>query len=180
MDRRTVLATTGIALSAPLGGCLSTLTAGEDSTPDRPWTAGDPSEHPDGTHHLVVENHTDTTRPAWLRVVREDGAALVDGRYELPDGRGIEFEDIAAWRTTYTIDLAIDGEDVASLEWSTDECGPDSEATGDSGSRNATVRVTEPSDEDGEHRVSLVVDECDALYGPGLPTGPAEGFRLDE
>lgn len=179
MDRRTVLATTGIALTAPLSGCSSPSAADKNGTPDRPWAASDPIENPDGAHHLVVENHTDTTRPAWLRVVREDGAALVDGRYELPDGRGIEFEDIAAWQTTYTIELAIDGDDVTSREWYTEECGSDSEAAGGSGSRNATVRVEEPSD-DGDHQISLVTDECDALYGPGLPRGPAEGFRLDE
>ena len=177
MDRRKFLATTGIGLVTPLVGCLSGPTADQTTTPDRPWTPSDPIEDPDGTHHLFVENHTNTTEAAWLRVVREDGATLVDGRYELPDGRGIKFEEIAAWETTYTVELAIDGEDMATLEWYTEECGRDSEAP--DGSRNGAVRVKDVSDGD-EQRVSFVMDQCDALYSPGVPIGPAEGFRLDE
>lgn len=180
MDRRSVLATAGSVLSVSISGCLRTTFAGENETVDRPWTASDPGGSADGAHHLVVENHTDTTRRAWLRVSNQEGAVVVDGRYELPDGRGIKFAEIAAWRTTYTIELAIDGDAVISLEWYTPNCGPDSEAPGESGSRNATVRIKEPAGEDDEHQISLVVDECDALYGPGLPTGPADAFRLDE
>lgn len=178
MDRRRFLATTGIALSAPLVGCLDAVTADAGQPPERPWTPGEPIDDPDGTHHLYVENRTDSTEAAWLRVVREDGATLVDGRYELPDGRGIEFEDVATWETAYTIDLAIDGEDVTSFEWYTDECGRDSEAPGDGGSRNAAVRVGEASGDGGE-RVSLVVDQCDAIVAGTVPTGSAESFRID-
>lgn len=173
MDRRTFLASTGIALSVPVVGCLGGATG--DGPPDRPWTPADRIEDPGGVHDLFVENHTDATEAAWIRVVRDDGAALVDGRYELPDGRGIEFDAVAGRERTYAVDLAIDGEDVASLEWATEACGQGSEAPG--GSRNAIVRVGMAAD---EHPVSLVVDECDALHGPELPTGPAESFRLDE
>ncbi len=179
MDRREFLAATGVGLAVPLGGCTrGALTA--SGSPDRPWTPSDPAESPVGVHHLFVENYTDTSEAAWLRVVREDGAALIDGRYELPDGRGIKFEDIAAWETTYTIDLAIDGEEVISLEWYTEECGDDSEASGEGGSRNAAVRVEAAPAGTDAHDVSLAVDECDALVAPGLPTGPATAFRLDE
>ena len=177
MDRRKFLATTGIGLVTPLVGCLSDTTADQTTTPDRSSTPSDPTEDSDGTHHLFVENHTDTTEAARLRVVREDGATLVDGRYELPDGRGVKFEDIAAWGTTHTVELAIDGEDMVTLEWHTRECGPDSEAP--DGSRNGAVRVKDGSD-GAEHRVSFVMDQCDALYAPGVPIGPAKGFRLDE
>lgn len=180
MNRRTFLATIESILSIPLVGCLVGTTPDEGDSPERPWPPSDPIEDPDGTHHLFVENHTATTETAWLKVVREDGTSLVDGRYELPDGRGIKFESIAAWGTTYTIHLAIDGEDVASLKWDTEECGPDSEASGDSGSRNAVVRVKVASDNEDGERVSLVVDQCDALHAPGVPTGSAEAFRLDK
>lgn len=157
--------------------CRSGPTADQTTPPDRPWPPSEPIEKSDGTHHLFVENYTDTTEAAWLRVVREDGATLVDGRYELPDGRGIKFEDIAAWETTYTVELAIDGEDIAALEWYTEECSPDSEAS--DGSRNGAVRVTDVSNGD-EHQVSFVRDQCDAIYAPGVPTGAAETFRLDQ
>ncbi|MFA9518377.1 hypothetical protein ACERIT_14375 [Halopenitus sp. H-Gu1] len=180
MDRRTYLATTGGAITVPLVGCLQAPTDDETEQPTRPWPASEPIANPDGTHHLVVENHTETTETAWIRVVREDGATLVDGLYELPHGRGIEFEDLAAWERTYTIELAIEGDDVTSLEWQTPECGPDSEAPRTRGSRNATVRVEEASDGNDDYRISVVVDECDAMFGPGLPTGSAEEFRLDD
>lgn len=178
MDRRKFLVTTAMALSVPLVGCLDAATADGNGPTERPWTPSYPTDGPSGVHDLLVENHTDSTEAAWLRVVREDGATLVDGRYELPDGRGIEFEDVAAWATTYTIDLAIDGRDVTSFEWYTDECGPDAEAPEDGGSRNAAVRVEAASDDGGE-RVSLVVDQCDAIVAGTVPTGPAEAFRLD-
>lgn len=175
MDRRQFLATAA-AFSTPLVGCLDSIPLAGDGTPERPWGPSTPEENPDGTHHLFIENHTGTTEAAWVRVTSEDGETLVDGRYELPDMRGIKFEAIARWETTYTIDLAIDGEDRVSLEWVTAACGPDSEAP--DGSRNATVRVMEPSG--NVDRVELLIDQCDALYGPGVPAGPADHFRLDE
>lgn len=176
MDRRQFLATTAVALSSPLVGCMDVTTAFDDSPPDRPWSPSEPVEDPDGAHHLFIENHTETTEAAWGRVSNEVGASLVDGRYELPDRRGLEFESIADWQTSYTIDLAIDGEDLVSLEWFTAECGPDSEAP--DGSRNASVRVTAASGD--QKRVELLIDQCDALYAPGVPAGSADAFRLDE
>lgn len=180
MDRRTVLATTGIALSVPLAGCFSAVTGDETDQPDRPWPPSDPITHPEGAHHLFVENHTDSTETAWLRVVREDEATLVDGRYELPDRRGLKFEAIAAWEMTYSIDLALDGEGVTTMKWHTAACRPDSEAPRDCGSRNAAVRVMDTARDDNADRVSLVMDQCDALFAPGVPTGPADTFRRDE
>lgn len=176
MDRRTVLAAAGVGLATSLGGCLADVVDG--GPPDRPWPSSDPVDQPDGTHHLFVENLTGTTETAWIRVVRADGAALVDGRYELPDRRGIEFESLAAWETTYTVELSIDGGTVTELEWYTPGCGPDSEAPGDSGSRNASVRLEATGG--AERQVSLVRDECDALRSPAVPVGSAETFRLDE
>lgn len=155
-----------------LSGCSALA---DDAPPQRPWPAGDPVDDPAGVHDLFVENHTDTTEPAWLRVVREDDAVLVDGRYELPDGRAIRFEDVAAWETTYTIDLAIDGEARRTLDWHTDACGSESEAP--DGSRNAAV-IVEESGGDGEW-LSLRVDECDAIVAGSVPTGSADSFRLD-
>lgn len=88
-------------------------------------------------------------------------------------------EAITAWKTTYTINLAIDGVTVTALEWYMEECGPELEAPGDSGSRNAAVRV-EPAPDKEERRVSLTVHHCDAIVRGGVPTGPAEDFRLYE
>lgn len=180
MDRRGFLATTGAVLSPSVAGCLGDGTHDPSDDADRDGIAAKTTGAPDGVHDLFVENHTSTTETAWIGVVREDGARLVAGRYELPDERGLEFESIAAWETAYTVRLAIDGEDATSLEWYTKECGPGSEAPGDSGSRDAFVRVEGPASAEGDGRVSLVMDECDALHGPAVPVGPAESFRLDE
>lgn len=173
MKRRSVLALGSSVTITAVAGCGGFVA---DESNGRPWPASDPIVDPAGTHHLFVENHTSTTETAWLRVVREDGATLVDGRFELPDGRAIRFDDIATWETTYTIDIAIEGEAVRSLEWYTAECGSGAEAQGSSASRNAAVRVEAP---DGD-RVGIRVDECDAIIAGRLPTGSAESFRLPE
>lgn len=174
MNRRTFLAASGVVSSIGLAGCASPL---DDGPPERPWPESDTVDDPEGTHNLFVENHTDATETAWLRVVRDDDAALVDGRYELPDGRAIQFDDVAAWGRTYTIDIAIDGEDLTSLAWDVEGCGRDSESPGDGGSRNAAVRVDGPDGNEGE-RVSLRVDECDAINAGIIPAGSPESFRL--
>lgn len=176
MDRRQFLATTAVALSTPLIGCLDGVPLAGAATPERPWPPSESVVNSDGSHHLFIENHTETTEAAWVRVTSETGETLVDGRYELPDMRGIKFESIARWETTYTIDIAIDGEDRLSLKWVTPECGSGSEAPG--GSRNASVRVMEPSSD--VDRIELLIDQCDALYAPGVPAGSAEYFRLNE
>lgn len=172
MHRRRFLATVGTLTPAGFAGCSALA---NDGRPDRPWPPGEVVDDPSGTHDLYVENHLDTTEAAWLRVVREDDVVLVDGRYELPDGRAIRFDDLARWETAYTIELAIDGDDSRSLEWYTAECGPDSEAP--DGSRNAAVRVEQ---DEGDLLVGLRMDECDAIIAGSLPTGAADVFRLDE
>jgi hypothetical protein len=179
VHRRRALRVAGVTLAATLGGCLDADRGGESGTPERPWTASDPVESPAGAHHLFVENLTETTENAWLRLRREDGATLVDGRYELPDGRGFEFENVARWARTYTITVAIDGAEPVSMTWSTAACGSGSETGKDNGSRNAAVRVRSVEG-DETNRVALVVDDCDALFSPAVPIGPAEAFRLDE
>lgn len=176
MDRRRFLATGAVAISTPLVGCLDAPSNAGDTSPERPWVRTDPVENPEGAHHLFVENLTETTEAAWLRVTSDATETIVDGRYELPDQRGIKFERIARWETTYTIDIAMDGEDVVSVEWVTAGCGQESAAS--DGSRNASVRVMEQSSDDD--RVELLIDQCDAIYAPVVPTGPAEYFRQDE
>lgn len=180
MDRRTFLVTTGGFLSALTAGCLGDIATDETRTPAPPWTPVGATETPDGTHHLYVENHTSVTETAWIRLLRDDGPVLVDGRYELPDERGIKFDSIAAWEQTYTIEIAIDGEDVVSRSWRTTPCDSETETRGASGSRNAAVRVTDGEPADETERITLVVDQCDALYAPGVPVGSAGYFRLDE
>lgn len=172
MNRRTFLATAGAAVA----GCAGITDAG---TPAPPWPVTDPIADPDGTHDLFVENHTDRSETAWLRVVRNDDAVVVDGRYELPDGRGIRFDDVAAWERAYTIDIAIDGMDRRTFDWQTADCGSDAESADDDGSRNAAVRLEDVDPGDGT-RLALRVDGCDAIDTGTVPTGSAERFRLSE
>lgn len=179
MNRRTLLSTTGIALATPLTGCLTSIRGDESPQPDRPWDETDQVENPDGVHHLYIVNHTDTTEPAWVKATSENDVTVVNGRYELPDERGIKFENVASWETTYTITVAIDGEEPTTLQWETPACGSDSEVQGEGGSRNGYVRVNDPRDDDGPHQLLLVVDQCDAIHGPEFPTGPAKNFELD-
>lgn len=178
MQRRTFVMTIGSPLAASLAGCTSPFEGPTDGTDQPPWSPSDPIDDPDAVHHLYIENRTETTETAWIRVDRDDGATLINGRYELPDERAIEFESIAAWERTYTLRLAVEERDVRTLEWRTESCGEAEESPGSGGSRNAFVRLT-PAGEAASERLSLVVDGCDALYGPELPTGNADAFRLD-
>lgn len=176
MHRRELVATGGLLL-AGAGGCLG---SGDSEPPARPWTEREPIDDPEGVHDLYIENHTETAEPAWVRVVREDGEHLVDGRYELPDERGIEFAKIAAWETTYTVEVAIDGEPTRSVEWVTRSC--DGMESPEGGSRDAGVRVLAAADDpDQEHRIELHMNNCDAVgMASQLPAGPASTFKLDE
>lgn len=185
MDRRSFLATTGVGLSVPLVGCVQAPGIRETEGPAGSSETGDPTSdvpttEDEPTHDLVVENHTETTLTAQIRLFEQDGTTLVDGRYELPDRRGIEFDEVASWERTYTIELTLEGSEPVSRSWQTDECGPAEETPGSGGSRNATVRIEADPEEQREHQISLIVDDCDALYGPELPTGPARGFRLED
>ena len=180
MNRRSFLATVGVGLSTPLVGCVQAPGSLETDGPNGSSGTDDPTTSQEPTHDLVVENYTESTLTAQIRVVEQNGPTVVDGRYELPDRRGIEFDDIAAWERIYTIELAIEGADPAVLSWHTEECGAAAESPGSGGSRNATVRIEAGSEEERAHEISMVVDECDALYGPALPTGPAKGFRIED
>lgn len=169
MNRRTFLTTTAVGLTLPLVGCLGTTTETETNTPT-------PSQTPEQLHNLYVVNHTTTTEIAIIGVLDSNGNEVVKGRYELPDERGIEFADIGEWERTYTVELTIDGTDLTPLTWETESCASVDEAP--RGSRNGYVQVHQ-DDNDGR-RVSLAVDNCDALVGPTYPTGPARYFRVDE
>lgn len=181
MHRRTVLCAAGVAVTGSVSGCLDRVQVlGENGTPERPWEASTLSETPEGVHHLYVVNRTETRMAAWIRVVRNDGAAIVDGRYELPATGGLEFGEIGAWETSYTIKVALDGRERISRYWSIATCGEDTLAPGDKGSRNGTLRILTASAADDGERATFVTDQCDQIHKPAVPTGPAEGFRLDE
>lgn len=169
MNRRTVLASTAAALTGSLVGCVGTTTESETPTPTR-------TERPATPHSLYVMNYTTTTDIARVRVLDGDGTAVVDGRYELPSERGIEFGDIGGWERTYTVALAIDGIALEPVTWETPSCEAIEEAP--RGSRDGHVRVRE-DDTDGL-RGTIAVDDCDAIIGQKYPTGPAKGFRVEE
>ena len=188
MNRRSFLAAAGLGLSVPLVGCVQAPgsrqndgPAGSSETDDAAGSSetDGPTTEDERRHDLVVENYTETTLMAEIRVLETD-TAIVDGRYELPDGRGIEFEDLAIWEHTYTIELSIEGGDPTAFSWQTKDCGAPEESPGSGGSRDATIRIEADSEAQGDHQLSLLVDECDAIYGPQLPTGPANGFRLED
>ena len=181
MDRRTFCATTAAGITATLVGCVGTTTDTdpETETLTRPELGtGTPTESgpPARPHDLYVMNYTTTTEVATVRVVDGDGTAVVDGRYELPNERGIEFEDVGAWEGTYTVELTIDGTDLGPLTWETPSCASVDEAP--RGSRNGYVRVR--NDEGDRLRATVAVDGCDAIVGTEHPTGPAQGFRVEE
>lgn len=190
MNRRQFLSISALSLS--LSGCME-VSFDDDSENDPPpsnetetetWTSTlepetdspTPSQTPEQPHDLYVVNYTTTTEIATVRVLDENGDALVEGQYELPSERGIEFEDIGARETEYTIELTIDGSELIPLTWFTASCASVEEAP--RGSRDGYVQLRR----DGSDRLqaTLAVDSCDAIIGPEYPIGPAQGFRVEE
>ncbi|MHC3381979.1 hypothetical protein [Haloarcula sp. H-GB5] len=190
MNRRQLLSVS--ALSMSLTGCMgvsfdedtehnpptstATETERETSTLNSETKSPAPSQTPEQPHDLYVVNYTTTTEIATVRVLGETGNAVVEGQYELPSERGIEFEDIGAWETEYTVELTIDGTELTPLTWFTASCASVDEAP--QGSRDGYVQLHR----DGSDRLqaTLAVDNCDAIIGPEYPTGPAKGFRVEE
>lgn len=171
MDRRTFCATTAGAITATLVGCVGTTT---DAEPESETPT--PSTPPARPHDLYVMNYTTTTETATVRVVDGDGTAIVDGRYELPNERGIEFVSVGAWEQTYTVELTIAGNALQPVTWETPSCAGNEKAS--QGSRDGYVRLQ--ADETDGFRATVAVDDCDAILGPEYPTGPAKGFRVEE
>lgn len=175
-----------------LSGCLEvsfdddaennppTLTTTETETGTSPLDSETksptPSQTPEQPHDLYIINYTITTEIATVRVLDERGNAVVEGQYELPSERGIEFENIGARETEYTVELTIDGTELTPLTWFTASCASVDEAP--RGSRDGYVQLRR----DGSDRLQLTldVDGCDAIIGPEYPTGPAQGFRVEE
>jgi hypothetical protein len=154
----------------------ATETETETSTPDSDTKSSTPAQTPEQPHALFIVNYTTSTEIATVRVLNENGNAVVEGQYELPSERGIEFKDIGAWETEYTVELTIDGTELTPLTWFTASCASVDEAP--RGSRDGYVQLRRDSSD--RLQATLAVDGCDAIIGPEYPTGLAQGFRIEE
>jgi len=185
--RRRAFLTVGATALAATAGCLDDIgdtTGGDGSDEDRTDdTTTDPTTDPDdgetyepsedGDHYLYVENLDDETHLLDLVVVEaSSGETVLAGRYEAPDGRGMEFPDLAAWDETYEVTASlVDAGVTETFFWSIDDC---TGSMAPNGSRNGSVRIAEDAAE-----LSFVVDACDALVAGGaVSTGPASNFRV--
>jgi hypothetical protein len=148
----------------------------ETSTPNSETKSSTPAQTPEQPHDLYIVNYTTTTEIATVRVLDENGNAVVEGQYELPSERGIEFEDIGARKKEYKIELMIDGTELMPLTWFTASCASVDEAP--RGSRDGYVQLRRDSSD--RLQAILDVDGCDAIIGPEYPTGSAQGFRVEE
>lgn len=179
--RRRALLTAGATALGATAGCLSRFDgtnavdgdggADGSNTPDDDGTL-DPPE--DAEHRLYVENFDAESHLVDVRVTDADtGDVVLAGRYEAPDGRGVEFPELAVRGETYEVSVSLPGAGLTrAFEWTARSCSG-SEAPG--GSRNGSVRIAE-----GLAEVTFVDDACDALTaGAQVPTGPAEYFAVD-
>lgn len=128
----------------------------------------------DGDHHLYLMNLDDESRRIHLEVVRQStGETLIEGTYDVPDRRGGEFRDLAAWGDTYEVTATLESGHSKTFTWAIESCSG-SEAP--KGSRNGSVRV-----DPGGTDLSFVADNCDEIIaGTEAPTGPAEQFEVDD
>lgn len=178
MERRHFLATTGTVLAAPLVGCLSTATDGnENGNGDDNGT-----DTETGTHHLYLVNLDDKSRRVELEVVRRgDDDPVLTNTYDIPAERGGEFREVAAWGETYEVTASLESGLSETFCWHIESCPSPEEAEVEAaelpnGSRNGSVRI-EPEADD----LSFVTDNCDEIIaGTEVPTGPAEQFEVEE
>lgn len=135
---------------------------------------GASSENAGDRHHLYVENLDDEARRLSLRVTRCD-EPVVEGTYDVPDERGIEFENVALWGDRIVLEVSLESGPSDAFSWVVDGCR---DISGQHGSRNASVRLL-PDGAAGE--LELVVDDCDEIVaGAEVPIGPAGQFEADE
>lgn len=193
MDRRTFLATIGVGTSIPAVGCLGAFgesdTAGDGSgdgendgeSDDGDADDGETDDGETGIHHLFLVNLDDAPRRIDLEVVdRGENEPVIEGTYELPDERGGEFREVAAWDETYEVRATLESGVSETFAWEIERC-PATEAEGgesesETGSRNASVGI-EPNADD----LSFVTDSCDEIVaGTAVPVGPARQFVVEE
>lgn len=195
MDRRQLLAATGITLTTSLAGCYGLDPRpgdGEDGTPDGNGEADDGEDGTHGedddaagsqvsTHSLFVENLDEAARRLDVEVTgREDDDHLIEGTYEVPDERGIEFRREIAWDRTFEVTVTLESGLSDSFEWAIASCpgarAEDGGSEQQDGSRNGSVRI-EPDAAD----LSFVTDSCDEIVaGTEVATGPAENYEVED
>jgi hypothetical protein len=185
MDRRTALAAAGGAASALLAGCIDTARSVVGSSDDEPSddepSDDEPNDDETGTHHFYLVNLDDESRRVDLEIGRRDGnETVVAGTYEIPDERGAEFRDVAAWEETYEVTATLASGLSETFAWETDPCpGPEAEDDASElpdGSRNAAVRI-----DPGAEALSFVADNCDEIIaGTEVSTGGADRFEVEE
>lgn len=195
MDRRQLLAATGITLTTSLAGCYGLDPRpgdGEDGTPDGNGETDDGEDGTDGedddatgsqvsTHSLFVENLDEAARRLDVEVTgREDDDNLIEGTYEIPDERGIEFRREIAWDRTLEVTVTLESGVSDAFDWSVASCpgarAADGESEQQGGSRNGSVRI-EPDAAD----LSFVTDSCDEIVaGTEVATGPAENYEVED
>lgn len=199
MNRRQLLAATGLTLTATLAGCYGLDPrddSGDDGDPggDRDdGEAGDDGANGDdggteatddgqaSTHSLFVENLDDEARRLDVDVTdREDEGPLIEGTYEVPDERGIEFRRELEWGRSFDVTVTLESGVSDTFEWAIESCpgarAEDGGSEQQGGSRNGSVRI-EPDAEE----LSFVTDVCDEIVaGTEVAVGPAENYEVED
>lgn len=182
MDRRRFLTTSGIALSMSLAGCFGLYgnSGTTDKGSDDPGDDGGGSETPQkAIHSLFVENLDSEAHRINIKVVGDGGEPLIEGSYEIPDERGIEFQQEVQWGEQFEVTMTLESGLSGTFDWEIASCpGPKAEDGGSEspeGSRNGSVRI-----ESGAEELSFVTDSCDEIIaGTEVATGPAGHYEAE-
>lgn len=182
MDRCHFFNASGIVLSLSLVGCF-----GSDESPgDTGDGSNDLENDGDGsegtqaaTRSLFVENLDHETRRAELDVVSKECDAVIEGTYEIPDVRGIEFRQEVTWSEEFEVTTTLESDLSETFVWEIASCpGPEAEEGGSElpgGSRNGSVRI-----EPGAEELSFGTDSCDEIIaGSEVAIGPAENYEVE-
>lgn len=169
--RRRVLASTVAGIAGALAGCLDGLANGDDADEDDEDDDIPPGGIGDGEHRLYLANLDDATHEIDLEVYdRHAEERVVDGTYELPGGKGAEFEPIAGVEIRYDVTATVADGGSLDVTWAPGPC----DTTGGS-SQNAAVRI-----QPGGEELTLVEDNCDEISaGTSASFGPAAEFYVE-
>ncbi|ELY94166.1 hypothetical protein C483_03340 [Natrialba hulunbeirensis JCM 10989] len=155
MNRRDILATTGVSLSVATLGCVQRTANNTTGTSDEGTGRADT---------IYIENENESESVVELVVTESDGTVVIDQEYVIPGKTGIEIPEIGERGNEYAV-VVTHEDTIEESEWSVRECGGD-------GSTDLSIQLSERNTFVGTEGC----DELSAGIQPDLTYGNHEEY----